>query len=430
MPRNPYEPPTTPPNDPGAQPPIEDDRDSLTAPTIAYTANGNIEAHSVVTWLESNGIRAYAVEDNSGVSLFAFGTSSQFHKPQVFVDKSDLASAGELLRQFEDERDRRRSELDNIPPIASECEDCGETSEFPAAQDGTTQNCPKCNAFMDVGNIDWPDDFDVDDHVETPSPELSEEAAFENAARLDEIGDWQDAIVAYQDVVDRWPEHATYAANCISAIQHKIDTANGGRQSDESAHGSHAACESKTDRLQSEYRVDTRLKSIPQITVKPATQNGLLAAAIVAGLLSLPSTWMTIRNANIRITPNFGGQLITPDADFANLIIPRVTNTSFDVTGLNGRVTLLATFPIWLVISIAIAGCLFQIAGKFDAIAFPRMLLWFIAISALALTVLPLVIALGSGRASPGIGWFLGLACAVTPVVVLWSTRTSTLSER
>ncbi|WP_442511484.1 hypothetical protein SH528x_003165 [Novipirellula sp. SH528] len=430
MPPNSYEPPPTPPDDPGNPTPIEDDRDSLEAPTLAYTANGNIEAHSVVTWLQSNGVRAYAVEDNSGVSLFAFGTISQSHKPQVFVDKSDLESAGELLRQFEEQRDRRRTELDDKPPIQSECEDCGETSEFPASQDGTTQNCPKCYAFMDVGNIDWPDDFDVDDHVETPSPELSEEAALDNAARLDEIGDWQDAIVAYRNIIDRWPEHATYASNCISAIQYKIDAADGERQNDDSAHGSRTPCESKTNRLHPADRVDTRLKSNPQIAMKPATQNGLLTAAIVAGLLSLPSTWMTIRNTNIRITPNFGGQLITPDTEFANLVIPSVTNTSFDVTGLNGHVTFLAKFPIWLIVGIAITGCLFQIAEKFDAIAFPRILLWSIAISALALTVLPLVIALGSGRSSPGIGWFLGLACAVTPVVVLWSTRTSTLSER
>ena len=52
----------------------------MDSPIVAYTANGNLEAHSVVAWLGSNGIHAYAVEDNSGVSLFAFGTISQFHK--------------------------------------------------------------------------------------------------------------------------------------------------------------------------------------------------------------------------------------------------------------------------------------------------------------------------------------------------------------
>ena len=135
----------------------------MDSPIVAYTANGNLEAHSVVAWLGSNGIHAYAVEDNSGVSLFAFGTISQFHKPQVFVDKPDIERAGELLRQFEEQRDERSKKLDNAAPITSECDECGASSEFPASQGGTTQNCPKCHAFMDVGEICWPDDDDFGD---------------------------------------------------------------------------------------------------------------------------------------------------------------------------------------------------------------------------------------------------------------------------
>lgn len=129
-------------------------------PVVAYTANGNLEAHSVVTWLQSNGVQAYAVEDNSGVSLFAFGTLSQFHKPQVFVDKIDLHRAGELLRRFEQQRNERRRKSADAPAIESKCEECGALSEFPATQNGTTQNCPQCHAFMDVGVFDWPDDVD------------------------------------------------------------------------------------------------------------------------------------------------------------------------------------------------------------------------------------------------------------------------------
>ncbi|MEO9593840.1 putative signal transducing protein, partial [Rhodopirellula bahusiensis] len=101
------------------------DAETLATPTLAYTASGNLEAHAIVTWLQSNGVRAYAVEDNSGVSLFAFGTISQFHKPQVFVEESDLQRAGDLLRQFESQRDRRRADLENAPAIKSECEECG-----------------------------------------------------------------------------------------------------------------------------------------------------------------------------------------------------------------------------------------------------------------------------------------------------------------
>lgn len=132
-------------------------------PIVAYTANGNLEAHSVVQWLEANGVVAYAVEDYSGASLFAFGAISQFHKPQVYIDKSDTDRASELLRQFEDQRVKRRQEIDEAPPITSTCEECGQASEFPASQNGTTQNCPKCYAFMDVGTFEWPGDTEFGD---------------------------------------------------------------------------------------------------------------------------------------------------------------------------------------------------------------------------------------------------------------------------
>ena len=144
----------------------------------------------------------------------------------MFVDKRDLESAVDLLRQFEDQRDRRRKELDDQPPIESECEECGASSEFPASQDGTTQNCPKCHAFMDVGSDDWPEGFDFGDDAEAAPSECTADDAFDAASRLDKLGDWLDAISAYRDIASRWPEHATYASNCISSIRLKIDAAN------------------------------------------------------------------------------------------------------------------------------------------------------------------------------------------------------------
>lgn len=224
MESNPYEPPRE-SADGVRLPPADDsgDDDALANPALAYTANGNLEAHSVVTWLESNGVRAHAVEDNSGVSLFAFGTISQFHKPQIFVDKEDLERAGDLLRQFETQRHARRRELDDAPPITSECEECGASSEFPAAQNGTTQNCPKCHAFMDVGVFDWPEDFDFS--VEETDREMPDHAedAIDAASNLDRSGEWEAAISAYRAIADRWPEHATYINNCIADVQRKIE---------------------------------------------------------------------------------------------------------------------------------------------------------------------------------------------------------------
>ena len=214
-------------SDPNNKLPHSEDGDQegqgLADPVVAYTSNGNLEAHSAVTWLESNGIPAHAVEDNSGASLFQFGTISQFHKPQVFVDRPDLDRARQLLRQFELQRQTRRRELADAPAIASQCEECGESSEFPATQNGTTQNCPKCNAYMDVGESDWPEDFDF--AGEQPEPELPENAedAIDAATQLERSGDWDEAIATFRAVAQRWPEHKTYIANCIAAVQRKID---------------------------------------------------------------------------------------------------------------------------------------------------------------------------------------------------------------
>ncbi len=71
-------------------------------PFKVYTAAGNVEAHMIVNMLESQGIAAHAVEDTSGVSLWSFGIISQFHQPDVWVDKSTVQQAAELIRGFEE----------------------------------------------------------------------------------------------------------------------------------------------------------------------------------------------------------------------------------------------------------------------------------------------------------------------------------------
>lgn len=195
-------------------------------PVVAYTAEGNLEVHSAVGWLVSNGVPAYAVEDQSGASLFAFGTLTQYHGPTVFVSKTDLEQAKRLLIEFEDQRDRRRKPSDDGETITAECEECNESFEFPASQDGTTQNCPKCYAYMDVGTLDWPEDFDFEEEAEVDQAEFSNpEEAIDAASRLEEAGDWSEAIDLFKQVGEKWPEHLVYAQNCISQVRQKIDAA-------------------------------------------------------------------------------------------------------------------------------------------------------------------------------------------------------------
>lgn len=40
----------------------------------------------------------------------------------------------------------------DAPPIEVRCEEHGVRSFFPAAQNGMTENCPRCSACVDVGD--------------------------------------------------------------------------------------------------------------------------------------------------------------------------------------------------------------------------------------------------------------------------------------
>ena len=134
-------------------------------PSLAYTAEGNIEAQSVAQMLIANEVAAYAVEDNAGASLFGSLTQDN---PQVFVEEADLQKALELVAQFEEKKAAAdKSESENPgPPILAECEECNASTEFPADANGSVQTCPNCQAFMDVGDLGWGDE-DFGESAET-----------------------------------------------------------------------------------------------------------------------------------------------------------------------------------------------------------------------------------------------------------------------
>ncbi|WP_298859468.1 hypothetical protein [uncultured Gimesia sp.] len=115
--------------------------------------------------LHANDIPAHVMEDQSGVSLWALGTISQFHQPNVWVDKSTSQKAAQFILRFEETRKERENpdlnaSTDTIPV---ECEECGTTTFFPGTLSGTTQDCSKCSAYLDVGELPWEEDFGVPD---------------------------------------------------------------------------------------------------------------------------------------------------------------------------------------------------------------------------------------------------------------------------
>lgn len=135
--------------------------------------------------------------------------------------------------------------------------------------------------------------------------------------------------------------------------------------------------------------------------MKQESKNTFLATAVVAGLLSLPMTWMTLHNQTI-----FGG-----------LIDGRGVN--FNATAFNGHLTFLVKTPLWFVVSVAVAASVLQFMHSSKSFSMPAALQWGIAGIAVFWMGLASWSAIASDQATPGIGLFLGLYCAVIPLAML-----------
>lgn len=139
-------------------------------PFAAYNAASNLEAHVVCDALNAAGVRAMVVEDVSNVGMSWAGWMSEIHKPQVWIDRSDVDRAKPVLDAFEEKQRRRREETADGEPVEATCEECGKTSTFPASQKGSVQDCPHCRAYMDVGDDDAIDDWDVPSEEDDERP--------------------------------------------------------------------------------------------------------------------------------------------------------------------------------------------------------------------------------------------------------------------
>ena len=130
-------------------------------PIAVYNAENNIEAQLLCDYLERNGIEAYATYDESVIGLWAFGRLPEIHKPQLWIDKSDVEAAAVLLAEYERGRFERLAKdksSDSTVAIDIVCEECGKTTPFPASKRGTVQDCGHCGAFVDVEDTiggDW-----------------------------------------------------------------------------------------------------------------------------------------------------------------------------------------------------------------------------------------------------------------------------------
>jgi hypothetical protein len=101
---------------------------ALRDPVAVYNAANNLEAVFVRDALIDAGLEAFVTENLSQIGTWVGGLVPELHKPQVWVERVDIARAKPVLDEFE----RRAAELRTAsvanaagPPIEAVCEECG-----------------------------------------------------------------------------------------------------------------------------------------------------------------------------------------------------------------------------------------------------------------------------------------------------------------
>jgi len=130
-------------------------------------------ARAFAEWLTDKGFPAEAVPPaavaNVGDSLGMSGES--FPGVEVRVVKPEHAEPArqafsEHKAAIEAIRARHQARAARTGTTTAVCEECGKSSEWPAAEMGTTQDCPHCGQYMDIPDPDenWEGvDFETED---------------------------------------------------------------------------------------------------------------------------------------------------------------------------------------------------------------------------------------------------------------------------
>lgn len=83
------------------------------------------------------------------------------------IDPDHVEPAKKLLEEeTKTAEEQKRKREQRTGTVTAVCEECGKSSEWPASEMGTTQDCPHCGEYMDVPDPDenWDDvDFGSED---------------------------------------------------------------------------------------------------------------------------------------------------------------------------------------------------------------------------------------------------------------------------
>jgi hypothetical protein len=146
--------------------------------------------------------------------------------------------------------------------------------------------------------------------------------------------------------------------------------------------------------------------------------NRVILSAVAVGLLacSLPLNWMSIKNLQIDLagTPFGNGGPFGEAAP--QLQFPTLPGMQFEVTGLNGSITLGASLPIWLLVVAAVGATLIGMLNELRVASVPP-LLPLVILGLVAVFLVAGIVATFSGDASLGIGYLLATAGMVLAVI-------------
>jgi hypothetical protein len=130
-------------------------------PRCVHVDDSLAHANLVVVWLESQGIFAQVMNEltlggfDGLVSILP--NKLGIRGVEVWVD--DPANAERARQMLAEHAELLVSKAARSGNVDALCEECGATSTFPAAEQGTIQDCPHCGAMLDVPDADG--DWDV-----------------------------------------------------------------------------------------------------------------------------------------------------------------------------------------------------------------------------------------------------------------------------
>jgi hypothetical protein len=116
-------------------------------PKCVFVATGFGQADVVAGWLQEHGIPAEVMnrETLGGMISPLLTTATGV---EVWVVNPEQAP--EAIQLLGERTVELATSKPSGPPVEVVCEECGKTSTFPAEQQGSVQNCPHCNAYLDV----------------------------------------------------------------------------------------------------------------------------------------------------------------------------------------------------------------------------------------------------------------------------------------